>query len=117
MDRRLELEPLDPTRDAARWEGRVGRILADAAPLLLERRAAPAGPLLALADFLRPALGVALAAAALSGVVLLRQVDAPRLLSGVPEELGLPTPVADWLSEGREPTADDLLASLELENP
>lgn len=117
MEPRLNLEPLDPTRDAPRWEARVGRVLADAAPLLRERRLNGAGPLLVLADLLRPALGIALASAALSGLVLLREVDAPRLLSGVPEELGLPTPVTEWLTEDREPTSEDLLASLDREIP
>lgn len=117
MEPRLRLEPLDPTGDRARWEGLIGRILADAAPVL-ERRARPAGPLLVLGDLLRPALGVALASVALSAVVLVREAESrPGTLSGLPEELGLPTPVADWLAEGREPTADDLLASLEREIP
>lgn len=117
MEPRLKLEPLDPTGDGARWEGLIGRILAEAAPVL-ERRAHPAGPLLSLADLLRPALGVACVAAALSGLVLVRETESrPSLLSGVPEELGLPTPVAEWLAEGREPTTEDLLASLEREIP
>lgn len=117
MEPRLKLEPLDPSGDPARWEGLVGRILADAAPVL-ERRARPAGPFLGLADLLRPALGVAMASAALSGIVLVREVETrPGLLSGIPEELGLPAPVSEWLAEGREPTTDDLLASLEREIP
>ena len=117
MEPRLTLEPLDPTGDGARWEGLIGRILAEAAPAL-ERRARPAGPLLSLADLLRPALGVAFVATALSGLVLARETESrPSLLSGVPEELGLPAPVAEWLAEGREPTTEDLLASLEREIP
>lgn len=111
---------LDPSRDAERWERLVERVMEAAAPEL-ERRAAP-NPIAVVVGWLRPTLAVAVGLAALSLLALSRTpapLEAVAVAggAGVPEELGLPTPVADWLAEGREPSAQDLIVSLEQEIP
>lgn len=114
----VDLTPLDPARDPARWEAAVARVMARAAGEL-ERRAAPPSPILLLAGWMRPTLAAALAVAVLSLGVLARSgPDEPALArTGVAEELGLPDPVEAWVAEARAPTREDLIVALEREMP
>jgi hypothetical protein len=85
---------------------------------ILERAAlgaAPRGPLSVVAAWARPTLAAAAAVAALS-LVALRPGAAtpePAAPSTVVEALDVPSPVADWLAEGRGPREGDLLVALD----
>lgn len=71
MDRhRIDLSPLDPAHDPARWDRRVRSIMAHAAPELARRAAAQRSVLTVLAGWARPALAAALILVALSGAVV-----------------------------------------------
>lgn len=116
------LRALDPGRDPERFERMVGAVLRAAAPELARRRgaagAAPAGLLLGLSDWLRPALATAallafLALASLLGGGARADVEPP---PGLTEALGYPAPVATWVETERTPTVEEVLISLEGKN-
>lgn len=109
---RVDLSPLDPTLDRLAYERLVRRIV-DAAGPELARRAVPVGLLGLMADWARPTLAAAaiivlLAMGALVATERSAAVET-RSLAG----LGVPAPVAEWLEEGREPTASDLVLAVE----
>lgn len=112
-EKRLDLSALDPAHDRS-LDGLVRAITARAAPELA-RRAASGSPFTVLAGWARPTLAAAAALAAVSlvGLGIARSGAAVVPLRGVPEELGLPAPVAEWVAEGRTPTRDDLLIAME----
>lgn len=111
---RMDLSTLDPTRDQLGYERLVRRIV-DAASPELARRAAAANPLAMVAGWARPTLAAAAVIAVLAGGALFAtdraSPDAPSTDSF--GDLGLPAPASDWLIEGREPTADDLVLAME----
>jgi hypothetical protein len=110
---RLDLSPLDPKMTEERWERMVGGILLRARPELT-RRAARAGLLGTLGEWLWPALSAAAVAAVVSGAVLSRQqaVGAEAPDGGVVPAL-VAEPVSAWLDEERAPQVSDLVLALE----
>lgn len=110
---RMELSPLDITADQLRYERLVRRVL-DAAGPELDRRAQAAGPLALVAGWARPTLAAAAVIAALAvGALLAPDRGEPAVGGSVVEALGVPAPAADWLEDGREPTAADLVLAME----
>lgn len=109
----LDLSALDPTVDGA-LDGMVQAINRRATGELA-RRAAARGPFVVLAGWARPALALAAALAAVSllGIGLDARRNHVPPLRAMPEELGLTGPVAEWVTEGRTPTQDDLLLAME----
>jgi len=119
----LDLSALGMAPGSSEQEMLVSRIVAAAGPEL-ERRSAGArirngqGALGALAQWSRPIL----AAAALVGLLstgVLQWAPAGKGSTGdvdaapLPELLGLPTAVAEWLDEERSPTTRDLVLAME----
>jgi hypothetical protein len=115
MDRDgIDLSPLDPAIEAERWANLLHRVNAAAAPELARRASGP-GSMLILAQWTRPILAVA-AVLALVSLSIFRLTLPASDVAGVAsfaEALGFPTPVAEWLTEGRTPVEDDLLLVLE----
>ena len=110
-----DLGPLDPRRDAERWEALLRRTRAAAAPELARRRFA-AGPVAPLARWVRPALAMAAALVlAFAGVLALAgerpaaQPLASAAEPGVGEGIGLPVELAGWVEAGGGSRADQLL--------
>lgn len=111
---RVDLSPLDPTTDRLRYERLVRRIV-DAAGPELARRAGEAGPLAVLGEWARPALTAAaiIAALALGALMATARGGGSAPPDTLVDALGVPAPAADWLEEGREPTAADLVLAVE----
>lgn len=111
-------EPVDLSAlrlEGARREQMVWEIVAGARPLGA-RRTVPRGPLLMLAGWSRPAMAAGFLIAALSSLALLaaRPSAAEQIATArIPEVLGLPHTVADWLNDERGPTTTDLVGVLE----
>jgi hypothetical protein len=110
---RVDLSPLDPAEDRLGYERLVRRIL-DAAGPELARRAGEAGPLALVAGWARPTLVAAavIAALALGGLSALQR-SGPEPVDSMVDALGVPAPASDWLEDGREPSADDLVLAME----
>lgn len=116
MDERLDLSALQDGNDE-RWNRLVGGIMRRAAPELT-RRAARAGVLGMLGNWMWPALSAAAVAALVSGAVLAGtrgQAEDPAgaLLGGIVPALELAEPVAAWLDEERTPQVHDVVFVLE----
>ena len=110
---RMDLSPLDPAGDRLGYERLVRRIM-DAADPELTRRAEQAGPLALLAIWARPALTAAALIAALAlGVLTALERDGVEPTESIVDALGVPAPAAEWLEDGREPTASDLVLAME----
>jgi len=104
----LDLSPLDPRLDRARWEGMVARIV--------RRAQAPRTPMAALVLWRRPALAAAALVAALSAGVMWwdgQSSAAANPANTVVEALEVPQPVSDWIMEGRPPHGTDVLVALD----
>lgn len=111
---RVDLSPLDLSRDRLGFERMVRRVM-DAAGPELARRARAATPLTLVAAWARPTLAAA-AMIAMAAVGAILTTDRPAQPAGadrVVDALGLPTPAADWLAEGRDPTEADLVLAME----
>lgn len=118
-EERLDLSPLDPTRDSAAWEDRIQAILKEAAPELA-RRAAGASPIISISEWLRPTLAAAAALAIISLATLYNATPGTDLMIGgdesaqpLAENLSLPMPVEQWLEEERSPTVTELMLALD----
>lgn len=112
---RLDLSPLDAPLSDARRERMVEHILRRVRPELA-RRAARAGLLGTLGDWLWPAMAAAALAAVLSGAVLSRTmngIDGAAFAGGVVPALDVEDPVSAWLDEERSPQVSDLILALE----
>jgi hypothetical protein len=111
---RLDLSVLDVAADQLRYERLVRRVL-DAAGPELERRALQRNPLAVLAGWTRPVLAAAALVGLLAGSVLVatERAGTPEAPGPMAEALGVPSPAADWLAEGREPTRADLVLAME----
>jgi len=104
----VDLSPLDPRADHARWEGMVARIV--------WRATAPRTPMAALVSWRRPALAAAALVAALSAGVMWWDGQASAAASPantVVEALEVPEPVSDWIVEGRAPHGTDVLVAVD----
>lgn len=111
---RVDLSPLDPSVDQLRYERLVRRIV-DAAGPELTRRAGEAGPLVALGAWTRQTLTAAaiIAAVAVGAIVATERASQAAEPETVVGALGVPDQAAEWLEEGREPTASDLVLAVE----
>ncbi len=108
----IDLSPLHPARDPARWEAMVANITVRA----LAESAPARSPLAFLVGWARPTLAAAAAVAAVSlGVLATARGDAgsATAVRSVAEALNLPDPVADWIVEERSPSDADLIHALE----
>ena len=110
---RVDLSPLDLAEDRLGYERLVRRVL-DAADAELARRAREAGPLALVAGWARPTVVAAaiIAALALGGLNALQR-GGPEPVDSMVDALGVPAPAAEWLEDGREPSADDLVLAME----
>jgi hypothetical protein len=114
-----DLAPLDPSRDAERWERMVAGITMAARPELARRARMPDLDLLQLlAGYVRPAVSAAALLAAAAGAVFFtagpQAQQAPSAArSQVASALGYPGPAATWLDEGSTPSADELLTAMQ----
>jgi hypothetical protein len=110
---RVDLSPLDPTLDPLRYERLVRRIL-DAADTELERRAREAGPLTLVAGWAWPTLAAAAVIAALAlGVLAATERRGIEPMDFMTDAFGVPAPAAEWIADGRQPTASDLVLAME----
>ena len=110
-----DLGPLDPRRDAERWDALLRRTRAAAAPELARRRFA-SGPTAPLARWVRPALAMAAAlvlafggALAMAGEHPAAQPLAAAAEPTVGEGMGVPTELAGWVEGGGRVRAENLL--------
>jgi len=115
-DDRVDLRPLDPTRDADRFARTVGRIMAGAAPGLVRRRARVT-PFGTVVRWWRPTLALA-AALTLAAVGVLVEVQDTAVATepqtaGVAEALGIPTAMSPWLTSEGPPTAAQVFQALQ----
>lgn len=115
-DDRLDLRPLDPTRDSARYERAIGRIM-DRAALPLSARRARTTAMGQITTWWRPMLALA-AALSLAAVGVLTQVQPAAAVTeasdaSVAEALGIPTALATWLDAAETPTAAQVFSALE----
>lgn len=111
---KVDLTVLDLASDRLGHERLVRRVMAAAGPEL-RRRAAGSTPLMLLGAWARPVLAAAAVVAVLAaGVLAATERGAESAPAGsVVDALGVPAPAADWLAEGREPTAADLVLAME----
>jgi hypothetical protein len=115
-DDRINLAPLDPTRDRARFEKAIQSIQAAAAPEL-EARRDRGSPLAQLVQLRRPMLAAAsIVAIASAGVLLKVQIpedSAASSADGVAEALGVPAVLALGVQQERVPSLSELFTALE----
>lgn len=112
---RIDLSPLDPADDQLAYERFVRRVM-DAATPELARRSGAATPLSLVVGWARPTLAAASIIAALAaGALLATDRDDPQTADTgtVVDALGVPAPAAEWLEDGREPDAGDLVLAME----
>ena len=114
-DGRLDLSPLDPTRDRGRFESVIRSIQTAAAPELAARRSR-SGAFAQLVQLRRPMLAAATVAAIVSAGVLLkvRIPESSASTDGVAEALGVPTVLAVGVHHERVPTLSELFAAFEV---
>lgn len=107
-----DLAPLDPTRDAERWERMVAGITAAAAPELARRARLPApGMMMLLADWVRPTLsGAALMAAAAGAFLAARPDTASAEAASLASELGYSSSVAAWADAESAPSVEEMVS-------
>jgi hypothetical protein len=111
---RVDLSALDLATDQLRYERLVRRVMGAAGPEL-ERRRTPRTALAVLGGWARPLLAAAAMVAVVAGGVLMatERDRVPVATGAVGESLGVPSPAADWLADGREPTKSDLVLAME----
>lgn len=110
---RVDLSPLDLAADQLRYERLVRRVMDAAAPELA-RRARRAGPLALVAGWARPTLAAAAIITAIAlGALAAIERNGVQPSGSMADALGVPAPAAEWLEDGREPTASDLVLALE----
>lgn len=110
-----DLAPLDPTRDAERWERMVAGITAAAAPELARRSRLPApGMMMLLADWVRPTLSAAAVMAAAAGAFLVTGTrSASAETESVASQLGYSTSVASWVDAESAPSMEEMMLGVE----
>ena len=114
-DDRQDLTSLDLTPE--RRAALTAAILERTEPILARRRAAR-GPVVVLADWLRPALAAAAVVAliALGALLAARPSTAEATAPSTAEALGLTAPMVAWAEAGRTPSLEELVVSLEEES-
>jgi hypothetical protein len=115
-DDRLDLSPLDPTRDSVGFDRVVGRIM-DRAALPLARRRARATAIGQITTWWKPMLAVA-AAVVLAAVGVLTQVEPAAATAQVQEAslaeaMGIPSTLVGWMSSEETPTAAQVFSAFE----
>jgi len=120
---RIDLSALDPFVDPVRRDDFVAHTLERAALELARRRRYAADQargtgisiFTVMAGWARPALAAAALAVLVSGLALRLARPHAEVVAqaGVIEALALPTPVEEWVAEGRTPSRADLILTLE----
>lgn len=107
-----DLAPLDPTRDAERWERMVAGITAAAAPELARRSRLPApGMMMLLADWVRPTVSAAALMAAAAGAFLVTGSGrAAAETESVASQLGYSSSVARWVDAESAPSLEEMVS-------
>lgn len=107
-----DLAPLDPTRDAERWERMVAGITAAAAPELARRARLPApNMMMLLADWVRPTLSAAAVMAAAAGAFLVAGPDASSAeAGGLASQMGYSSTVDRWVSAESAPSLEEMVS-------
>lgn len=112
LDEFRDLAPLDPRRDAARWERMVAGVTAAAAPELARRARTPApGMLLLLSRWTRPTAGAAAVLTAAAALFLALSPAAPH--AGGDGVAGAPATVAAWVEGAATPSVEEMIVALE----
>ena len=113
-DDRLDLSPLDPTRDPVRYARALRRIM-DHAALPLAARRARVTPIGQVTRWWRPmlALAAALAVAAVGVLTRVGPVSPAAREAGLAEALGIPAAVATWMTTGEAPSGAQVFAVFE----
>jgi hypothetical protein len=95
----------------------IAAIMARATPELERRGAVDVSPVAAVAEWLRPALAAAAVMAVIGGALLaLTPAQRPAYAgAGLTDELAVPRPANEWLTQERVPTISDLLIAMESE--
>lgn len=108
---------LTPERDPGRWEALVGRIVAEARPLLEARRRQYTFAR-TLSEWRRPVMtgAVGLAAAAVATLLLLPGAH-PVPLEAALDEVVVPWSVAAWMDGSHTPTVEELILAMEEYSP
>ena len=104
----MDLTPLDPCADRARFERRVGGVVRAAATELARRRAG-ASVWGVFAQWRRPVLAVSGVLAVVSLLILMRAQPAVSTRTSLAEAAGVPTEWARWVQAGRNPSPADLI--------
>jgi hypothetical protein len=106
-----DLAPLDPGRDAERWERMVAGITAAAAPELARRARLPApGMMMLLADWVRPTVSAAALMAAAAGAFLVAGPDAASAeTASLGTSLGYSSTVAGWVDAESAPSLEEMV--------
>ncbi len=111
----LDLTPLDPTADEARFEQLVASISERAADQLARRRARSSA-IAQLTLWKRPMLIAAAVIGIVSVTVLARTQSTAPLIeepTGVAEAIGVPVQLAQWARSGQVPDPAELLVAVE----
>lgn len=114
-DDHLDLTPLDPTADEARFGQLVASISGRAADELARRRAR-SSTIAQLALWKRPMLIAAVVIGIVSISVLARTQSTAPLVeepTGVAEAIGVPVELAQWVRSGQVPDPGELLVAVE----
>ena len=108
---------LTPELDPGRWEALVGRIIAEARPLLKARRRQHTFAR-TLSEWRRPVMtgAVGLAAAAVATLLLLPGAD-PVPVEAALDEVVVPWSVAAWMDGSHMPTVEELILAMEEYSP
>lgn len=108
---------LSPELDPGRWEALVGRIVAEARPLLEARRRQYAFAH-TLSEWRRPVMtgAAGLAAAAVATLLLLPVAD-PAPVEAALDEVVVPWSVAAWMDGSHTPTVEELILAMEEYSP
>ena len=109
-ENRIDLSPLDPTADPARFDRIVGSIVSGAASAL-QRRRTQNNVVGEISRWRRPMLAAAAAAAILSFVTLQTLPTAEQDFEStgtIAEAVGVPSHLAEWVDQERLPTAGEL---------
>jgi hypothetical protein len=105
-----DLAPLDPSRDAERWERMVAGITAAAAPELARRARMPApGMMMLLADWVRPTVSAAALMAAAAGAFLVARPGTATAETSLASELGYSSTVSSWVDAERAPSVEEMM--------
>lgn len=108
MDDRIDLSPLDPTADPARFERLLSAVVSDAVAARATRPPLPS-TLLDLTRWTRPLLALAATIAVVASTVLFSlRPPAPESLA---ESVGVPRAMAEWVELGEHPSAAALVAA------